>query len=60
MMAPTISKDRIERAARVYGSNQDAATSLGIRPGSFSRLCRRYSVETPYVRQRRKANARQA
>ena len=26
---------------------------LGIAPGSFSRLCRRYGIETPQARKRR-------
>ena len=46
-------KKTIERAARVYGSNQEAAAALGIQPGSFGRLCRRYEVPTPQQRRRR-------
>ena len=38
---PSIEKSRIERAARIYASNQDAGLALGIAPGSFGRLCRR-------------------
>lgn len=45
-----VSKDRIERAARIYSSNQDASQALGITMRSFGRLCRKYGVETPYVR----------
>lgn len=52
---PTISKERIERAARIYASNNDAGLALGIAPGSFGRLCRRYGIQTP--RQRRKGAA---
>ena len=52
-MSP-IAKDRIERAARMYASNHDAGSALGIAPGSFSRLCRRYGIETPQARKRRK------
>ena len=51
-MAP-IERQRIERAARMYNSNQAAAEALGIRSGSFTRLCRRYDIETPYMRKRR-------
>ena len=55
-MDPII-KERIERVARIYASNQDASNALGIAQRSFSRLCRRYGVETPYARrQRRMAN----
>ena len=50
---PPIAKDRIERAARIYASNHDAGSALGIAPGSFSRLCRRYGIETPQARKRR-------
>ena len=49
-MERSISRERIERVARIYKSNQDAGRALGIDPRSFSRLCRRYGVQTPYVR----------
>ena len=49
-----IDPERIERAARIYASNQEASQALGIAPGSFSRLCRAYAVETPYARKRRR------
>jgi len=45
-------RDRIERAARMYTSNRDAGLALGIAPGSFGRLCRRYGIETPQTRRR--------
>ena len=48
------SRGRIERAARIYGSNKDAGIALGINPGSFGRLCRRYGIETPQARRRRR------
>lgn len=54
-MAPRISKDRIERVARIYKSNIDAAAALDISPGSFSRLCRRYGVATPLQRRQSRA-----
>ena len=55
-----IEPERIKRAARIYASNQEAsrrdlpADALGIAPGSFSRLCRLYNIETPYARKRRR------
>jgi hypothetical protein len=49
-----INRDRIERVARIYANNQDASRALGIALRSFSRLCRRYEVETPYARRRRR------
>ena len=55
---PFIDKGRIERAARIYASNQDAGLALGIAPGSFGRLCRRYGIETPQARKRRRSSYR--
>lgn len=46
-------KVRVERAARIYASNQDAGQALGIAPGSFGRLCRRFGIETPKARRQR-------
>ena len=48
-----IDRERIERAARMYSTNEGASRALGIEPRSFSRLCRRYGVETPYARRLR-------
>jgi len=45
-----IARERIERAARIYRTCQDAGRALGITPGSFSRLCRLYGIETPHAR----------
>ena len=45
-----IDKERIERAARIYTSNRDAGLALGIAPGSFGRLCRRFGIPTPQSR----------
>ncbi|MCY3739285.1 MAG: hypothetical protein OXG13_23015 [Gemmatimonadaceae bacterium] len=45
---------RIARAARIYASNRDAGLALGIAPGSFGRLCRRYGIETPQARRKRR------
>ena len=49
-----IDPERIERAARMYASNQEASNALGIAAGSFSRLCSQYKIETPYARKRRR------
>ena len=51
-------RERVERAARIYASNRDAGLALGIAPGSFSRLCRRFGIETPQVRRKHKAGHR--
>ena len=55
---PPIEKDRIARAARIYASNHAAGLALGIAPGSFGRLCRRYDIETPQARKRRRSSGR--
>ena len=44
---------RIERAARIYKTNQKAGQALGINARSFARLCRQYGIETPYARRQR-------
>ena len=49
-----ISPERIERCARIYSSNIDAAAALDIAPGSFSRLCRKYNIDSPQARRRKK------
>ncbi len=49
-----INKERIERVARIYASNSDASRALGIAMRSFSRICKRFEVETPYARTRRR------
>ena len=53
-MSASIDRERIERAARIYASNSDAGLALGIAPGSFGRLCRRYGIETPRARQQKR------
>ena len=48
-----MNRERIERAARVYATNEAASQALGIRARSFSRMCRRFGVETPHARRLR-------
>ncbi|MDP7361925.1 MAG: hypothetical protein QF768_04925 [Candidatus Latescibacteria bacterium] len=45
-------RERSERVARMYSSNDLASKALGITARSFSRLCRKYGIETPYARRR--------
>ena len=52
-MLQQFDRERIERAARIYSSNNDAGSALGIAPGSFGRLCRRFGIETPQARRKR-------
>lgn len=49
-----ISRERIERVARLYASNQEASQALGIAMPTFGRLCRQYGVESPYARRCRR------
>ena len=46
-------KEQIERVARMYKCNQDASRAFGITIRSFSRLCRKYEIESPFDRKRR-------
>lgn len=48
-----LTAERVADAARIYGSNNEAAAALGCSPGSFSRACRDHGIETPRVRRRR-------
>jgi len=53
-MNKSIPREQVERAARVYKSNQEAAAALRIVAGSFGRLCRKMGIESPYARRRRR------
>jgi len=55
-MSSSIPKEQIERAARVYHTNQLASAALGIHMGTFSRLCQEYGVSTPYERRREQSS----
>ena len=48
-----IERERVERVARMYRTCQDASRALGIAPGSFSRLCRKFEIDSPRTRRRR-------
>ena len=48
-----IERERLERVARMYATNDLASQALGITARSFSRLCRQHEIETPYARRRR-------
>lgn len=43
-------REQIERVARMYKCNLDASRALGITIRSFSRLCRKYDIESPFAR----------
>lgn len=47
-----ITRNEVDRVARVYRYNQDAARALDIDLRSFGRLCRKFGIQTPYVRRR--------
>ncbi|MBT3344700.1 MAG: hypothetical protein HN712_28045 [Gemmatimonadetes bacterium] len=58
MLQRGFTKADIERAARMYHQATDASRALGITPRSFSRLCRKFGIETPSSRkQRRRADS---
>lgn len=46
-------KEQVERVARMYHRVDDASRAMGITPRSFSRLCRKFEVDTPWKRKRR-------
>lgn len=50
-------REQIERAARMYKRVTDASQALGITSRSFSRLCRKYEIETPWTRKRRESQS---
>ena len=57
----TVPREQVERVARMYHHNADASAALGITLRHFSRLCRRFEIETPYSRRRRQvADCRKA
>ena len=49
-----VSREAIERVARIYNQNKEASQALGISLRYFARLCRHYEIETPYARRRRR------
>jgi len=52
-MQRTVTRDQVERVARLYHQNTEANAALGVTMRSFGRLCRELGIETPYVRRRR-------
>lgn len=54
------SRERIEKAARIYHSNKDAAAALGCIPGAFGRMCRAFGILTPPARQKQAEIQRRA
>ena len=52
-MARAVPQEQVQRVAQMYHNSQDASGALGITTRSFSRLCRLYGIETPWMRKRR-------
>jgi len=52
-MSRPIPIEELKQAARKYATGRDASGSLGISEVTFSRLCRKYGIETPFERNRR-------
>ena len=48
-----ITRAHVERVARIYESDKEAARALDIMQSFFVRLCRQYGIETPYARRQR-------
>ena len=53
-----VSKERLERACRLYSTNREAALALGVHSGSLGRMCRRHSIATPAARRRQRRKGR--
>ncbi len=53
MKSRDVTRAELERAARLYRTNQDAYRALGIRDKAFHELCRMHKVETPAQRKKR-------
>ena len=53
MLNRGVPREQVERVARIYHNSGDASRALGITTRSFSRLCRQYGIETPWMRKRR-------
>ena len=57
---PDVSTDHpLERAARLYGSNREAAAALGMHEQAFGRACIREGIKTPPARRGEKRRGRQ-
>ena len=52
-MMKGVSHEALERVARLYHTNTEAAAALGMTMRGFGRACRAQGIETPYVRKRR-------
>ena len=48
-----VNRKQLERAARIYYTNKDAAEALGMAPIGFARRCEREGIESPAARSRR-------
>ena len=55
MPQAAIPKERVERVARIYGSTNEAAAAMGIAPTTFSRLCKKYGIDSPLQRRKKAA-----
>ena len=46
----SISKQALERVARIYKSNKEASQAIGMHPRSFARLCRQHDLNGDRMR----------
>ena len=49
----------VERAARIYRSNEAAALALGVTAGAFGRACRSFGIPIPFQRKKQEQLNRQ-
>ena len=49
--------EQVVRATRVYRTNKDASTALGITPRAFARLCRELGIDTPGERRQNRCRS---
>lgn len=49
----TITREDVERVARIYHSSHDAAVALDINPRSMSRLFKKFDITPPWWKKRK-------
>jgi len=54
-MSKTVNRKELERVCRMYNTNRDAMKALGIGDRSFNRYTKKYNIETPKERRKRRA-----
>lgn len=47
-----VTEEQLRRVCRLYSTNKEAATALGIGPQHLYKLCKKYGVERPVIGKR--------